>query len=167
MYSGLFCFIFVRIINNFFPNFMKNLFLLIIFVFNFSCMKDTFIVNPRSVKEAKETNAFIKEFVGDNSTISINNKEYFIEEVYLTYKIDSKNVYKQAVNLVFKLKDKRTKEINCPEDYTKFTIITDKEKYDFGNNSGYLVSSIPEKTSSFQLVYFDNEVEKIINFKEK
>ena len=43
----------------------------------------------------------------------------------------------------------------------------DKEKYDFGNNSGYLVSSIPEKTSSFQLVYFDNEVEKTINFKEK
>ncbi len=146
---------------------MKNLFLLIILVFNFSCMKDTFIVNPRSVKEAKETNAFIKEFVGDNSTISIDNKEYFIEEVYLTYKIDSKNVYKQAVNLVFKLKDKRTKEINCPEDFTKFTIIADKKKYDFGNNSGYLVSSIPEKTISFQLVYFDNGVEKIINFKEK
>ena len=110
---------------------MKNLFLLIILVFNFSCMKDTFIVNPRSVKEAKETNAFIKEFLGDNSMISINNKEYFIEEVYLTYKIDSKNVYKQAVNLVFKLKDKRTKEINCPEDFTKFTIIADKKKYDF------------------------------------
>ena len=135
--------------------------------FNFSCMKDTFIVNPRSVKEAKETNAFIKEFVGDNSIISTYNKEYFIEEVYLTYKIDSKNVYKQAISLVFKIKDQNTKEINCPEDYTKFTIIADKEKYDFGNNSGYLVSSIPEKTSSFQLVYFDNEVEKIINFKEK
>ena len=146
---------------------MKNLFLIIVLVFNFSCMKDTFIVNPRSVKEAKETNAFIKEFVGDNSIISIDNKEYFIEEVYLTYKIDSKNVYKQAISLVFKIEDQNTKEINCPEDYTKFTIIADKEKYDFGNNSGYLVSSIPEKTSSFQLVYFDNEVEKTINFKEK
>ena len=39
-------------------------------------MKDTFIVNPRSVKEAKERNAFIKEFIGDNSIISIDNKEY-------------------------------------------------------------------------------------------
>ena len=85
----------------------------------------------------------------------------------MTYKIDSKNVYKQAISLVFKIKDQNTKEINCPEDYTKFTIIADKEKYDFGNNSGYLVSSIPEKTSSFQLVYFDNEVEKTINFKER
>jgi hypothetical protein len=146
---------------------MKNLFLSIILVFNFSCMKDTFIVNPRSIKEAKETNAFIKEFVGNNSNILIDNKEYLIEEVYLTYKIDSKNVYKQAVNLVFKLKNQSTKEINCPDDYTKFTIIANKEKYDFGNNSGYLVSSIPKKTSAFQLVYFDNQVKKIINFKEK
>ena len=136
-------------------------------IFNLSCMKDNIIVNPRSVKESKESNAFIKEFVGDASVISINNDEYLIEEVYLTYKIDSEEVHKQAVSLVFRMLNKKTKEINCPEDYTKFEIIVDKKNYLLYNNSGYLVSSIPINTNSFQLEYYDNKNKEIINFKEK
>jgi hypothetical protein len=130
-------------------------------------MKDTFIVNPRSVKESKESNAFIKEFVGDTSVISINNDEYLIEEVYLTYLIDSEKVHKQAVSLVFIMLNKKTKEINCPEDYKKFEILIDKKKFELGNRSGYLVSSIPLNTSNFQLIYFDNKNKHVVNFREK
>ena len=146
---------------------MKKLFLLIIIFFNFSCMKDTFIVNPRSIKEAKERNAFIKEFMGDGSVISFEGNEYLIDEVYLTYGIDSKKVHKQAVFLIFKTINTKTRKIDCPDDYTKFEIIIDTIKYDLGERTHSLESTIPTSTSDFVLVYYDNKIKKIINFKEK
>ena len=146
---------------------MKNLFLIIILVFNFSCMKDTFIVNPRSIKEAKERKAFIKEFIGDNTIISFEGNEYLINEVYLTYGIDSKKVHKQAVSLVFKTVNNKTQKFDCPDDYTKFEIIIDTVKYDLGERTHSLESTIPIGTSNFLLVYYDNKIKKIINFKEK
>ena len=146
---------------------MKKLFLLIIIFFNFSCMKDTFIVNPRSIKEAKERNAFIKEFMGDGSVISFEGNEYLINEVYLTYGIDSKKVHEQAVSLVFKTINNKTQKFDCPDDYTKFEIIIDTIKYDLGERTHSLESTIPTSTSDFVLVYYDNKIKKIINFKEK
>jgi hypothetical protein len=133
-------------------------------------MKDTFIVNPRSIKESKESKAFIKEFVGDKPIISIDNKKYLLREVYLTYKIDSKKVYKQAVSLIFKTINIKTKDIDCPNDYTKFEIIVDETKYNLGNNSNNLVCdypSIPIKTNNFLLIYYDNQIKRVVKFKEK
>jgi hypothetical protein len=148
-------------------HFMKNIFILTIFIINFSCMKDTFIVNPRSVKESKEFNAFIREFVGDTSVISIDNKNYLLNEVYLTYKVDSKNVYKRAISLVFKTVNKDSKVNDCPNDYTKFEILIDTSKYNLGENSRNLVSHIPDDTKKFTLVYYDKNIQRVINFKEK
>lgn len=130
-------------------------------------MKDTFIVNPRSVKEAKERNAFIKEFMGDDNVISFEGNEYLIDEVYLTYGIDSKKVHKQAVSLIFKTINTKTRKIDCPDDYAKFEIIIDTINYDLGERSHSLESTIPTSTSDFVLVYYDNKIKKIINFKEK
>ena len=129
-------------------------------------MKDTFIVNPRSIKEAKERNAFIKEFIGDNTIISFEGNEYLINEVYLTYGIDSKKVHKQAVSLVFKTINNKTQKFDCPDDYTKFEIIIDTIKYDLGERTHSLESTIPTSTKDFVLVYYDNKIKKIINFKE-
>jgi hypothetical protein len=128
-------------------------------------MKDTFIQFPNSVKESKERNAFIKEFLGDNSVISIDNK-YLLKEVYLTYYIDSKKVYKQASSLIFKAINLKTKEFDCPEDYTKFKIVIDEMQYDLGNVSRNLACEIPVSTNHFKLVYYDNGVKRVINFKE-
>lgn len=130
-------------------------------------MKDTFIVNPRSIKEAKERNAFIKEFIGDNTIISFEGNQYLINEVYLTYRIDNKKVYKQAVSLVFKTINNKTQKFDCPDDYTKFEIIIDTIKYDLGETTHSLESTIPTNTSDFVLVYYDNKIKKIIKFKEK
>jgi hypothetical protein len=141
--------------------------IIIIIIMCFSCMKDTFIVNPRSVKEAKERNAFIKEFVGDTSVISIDNNNYLLKEVYLTYMIDSKMVHKQAINLVFKTANIESGLFDCPSDYTKFEINIDNKKNDFGINSRNLVSEIPINSTYFTLVYYDDGIKRIINFKEK
>ena len=54
---------------------MKYIFMTF-FILNISCMKDTIIVNPRSIDEAKQRNAFIKEFIGDNTIISFEGNEY-------------------------------------------------------------------------------------------
>lgn len=140
-----------------------------IFVINFSCMKDTIIVNPRSIKESKERNAFIKEFVGDKSIITIDNNKYLLKEVYLTYKIDSKKAHKKAVSLIFKIMNLKTQEFECP-DYTNFEIIARNLKYDLGERSRSLVNdhpSIPINTSNFTLNYYDNKIKRVINFKEK
>ena len=145
---------------------MKNKLFLSIFILNFSCMKDTFIVNPRSVKEAKESNAFIREFIGDTTIISFDHKNYLIDEVYLTYKVDSEKVYKQAISLVFKTINTENNIFDYPNDYTKFEILVDTMKYDLYHNNN-LVSDIPENTKYFKLVYFDNNVKRVINFKEK
>ena len=130
-------------------------------------MKDTFIQSPNSVKESKERNAFIKEFVGDNSVISIGNNKYLLKEVYMTYSIDSKKVYKQASTLIFKTINLKTKEFDCPEDYTKFKIVIDEMEYDLGDVSSNLASEIPVSANYFKLIYYDNGVERIINFNEK
>ncbi len=156
---------------------MKNLLVAIILIFNFSCKKEI-LVNPDSIKEAKECSkyikdlngcsmAFIKEFVGDNSIISIENNKYLIKEVYMTHMVDHDTVYKHATSLLFKTFDLKRKTFGCPEDYTKFEIIADKISYTLGNNSDKLVSYIPITTSYFQLVYYDNKEKKVINFKEK
>ena len=147
---------------------MKKKIIVPIIIMCFSCMKETFIVNPRSVKEAKECNAFIKEFVGDKTMIEIENKKYIIEEVYLTYKVDSKKVYKQAVNLVFKFIDLKSQQINCPDDYTRFEIVTDNLNYNLGYQARNLISRIPIETTNFTLNYHDdNGIKRFINFKEK
>ncbi len=137
------------------------------FILNISCMKDTIIVNPRSIDEAKQRNAFIKEFIGDNTVISFESNEYLIKEVYLTYGIDSEKVHKQAVSLIFKTINSKTLKIDCPDDYTNFEIIVDTTKYNLGERTHSLVSRIPISTSNFVLVYYDNKIKKIINFKEK
>jgi len=129
-------------------------------------MKDTFIQSPDSVKESKERNAFIKEFVGDNSVISIDNNKYLLKEVYLTYSIDSKKVYKHASSLIFKTINIKTKKFDCPEDYTKFKILIDEMQYDLGDVSSNLACEIPVSTNYFKLIYYDNGVKRIINFKE-
>ncbi|MCC9073267.1 hypothetical protein LNQ49_16945 [Flavobacterium sp. F-65] len=129
-------------------------------------MKDTFIQSPNSVKESKERNAFIKEFVWDNSVISIDNNKYLLKEVYLTYSIDSKKVYKQVSSLIFKTIDLKTKEFDCPEDYTKFKIVIDEIQYDLGDVSRNLACEIPVCTNYFKLIYYDNGVKRSINFKE-
>jgi hypothetical protein len=131
-------------------------------------MKDTFIVYPLSIKESKERNAFIKEFVGDTSVISFKNNDYLLDEIYLTYKIDSKKVHKQAITLVFKTIDIKTQKFDCPDDYSKFEIIIDTKKYGLGRNSFNLsCRNIPIDTKNFKLIYYDNNIKKVINFKEK
>ena len=146
---------------------MRKLVIIITLFLNYSCMKDTFIQSPNSVKESKERNAFIKEFVGDNSVISIGNNKYLLKEVYMTYSIDSKKVYKQASTLIFKTINLKTKEFDCPEDYTKFKIVIDEMEYDLGDVSSNLASEIPVSANYFKLIYYDNGVERIINFNEK
>ncbi|NHN25700.1 hypothetical protein FIA58_008415 [Flavobacterium jejuense] len=146
---------------------MRNIFIMSILIINFSCSKDDFIVNPRSVKESKERNAFIKEFVGDNSIITINNNKYLLKEIYLSYKIDSKKVHKQAMSLIFKTIDFKTQKLDCPDDYTKFELIVGDKKYDMSTNSRNLVSTIPINTSNFTLIYYDKKIKNSINFKEK
>jgi hypothetical protein len=130
-------------------------------------MKDTFIVYPLSIKESKERNAFIKEFVGDTSVISFKNNDYLLDEIYLTYKIDSKKVHKQAITLVFKTIDIKTQKFDCPDDYSKFEIIIDTKKYGLGRNSFNFFSEIPVNSKYFSLVYYDNNIRKVVNFKEK
>lgn len=145
---------------------MKHI-IMTFFILNFSCMKDSIIVNPRSVKEAKERNAFIKEFIKDDSVIFIDGNEYLINEVYLTYGIDSEKVHKQSVSLIFKTINSKTQKDDCPDDYSKFKIIVDTTKYNLGERTHSLVSTIPISTSNFVLVYYDNNIKKSINFKEK
>jgi hypothetical protein len=131
-------------------------------------MKDTFIVYPLSIKESKDRNAFIKEFEADTSVISLNDNDYLLDEVYLTYKIDSKKVHKQAITLVFKTINLKTQEFDCPDDYSKFEIFIDSTKYSLGRNSFNLsCREIPINTKKIKLIYYDNNIKKVINFKEK
>ena len=130
-------------------------------------MKDTFIVSPLSIKKSKERNAFIKEFEADKSIISFNDNNYLLDEVYLTYKIDSEKVYKQVITLVIKTIDIKTHKFDCPDDYSKFEIIIDTTIYDLGRNSFNFFSEIPVNSKYFTLVYYDNNIRKVVNFKEK
>lgn len=155
---------------------MKKLILSIILIVTISCKNDI-LVNPNSIKEAKEcrkyirtingcSSAFIKKFAGDNSVILIDNNKYFIQEVYLTYMVNHDTVFNHAVNLIFKTYNYNTKQFECP-DYTKFEIIADS-KYTLGDTSNNLVAhDIPVNTSHFQLVYYDNKLRRVINFREK
>ena len=60
----------------------------------------------------------------------------------------------------------KTQKNDCPDDYTKFEIIVDTIKYDLGERTHSLESKIPTSTSDFVLVYYDNKIKKIINFKK-
>lgn len=144
---------------------MKYLIILIL-VLNISC-KDNYITIPRNLNEAKERKAFIKEFVGDKSIISINNKNYLIKVVYLTYLIDSKNVHKQACSLIIKTIDCKTQNNKFPMEYLNIKIKIDKSYFNVYNRYLNLVCDIPEDTKVFQLMYFENKIEKVINFKQK
>lgn len=145
---------------------MRNILITTIFVINFSCMKDSIIVNPKNIKDSKERKAFIKEFIGDESIISIDGTRYLLKEVYLTYMIDSKKVHKQAVSLIFKTINLKTQNIECP-DYTKFEVIVGDIKCDLGERSNNLVSDIPINTNNFSLNYYDNKTKRVIKFKDK
>jgi hypothetical protein len=144
---------------------MKNIFISLIFFSCFACLQDNIIVNPRSIKESKKHNAFISEFVGDKSFIKLGTDKYFIGEVYLTYKIDSKKVHKNAISLLFKTINIKSKKFECP-DYTKFKIIADGLVYDLGNDSNNLECSIPIDTTNFLLIYLDGAEETKINYKK-
>jgi hypothetical protein len=143
----------------------KTLFILIIAI-NTSCMKDTIIVNPDSIKIAKETGAFIKEFECDTSVIVFNNNKYEIEEVYITYLIDSKKVYKHTTNLLIKTYDIKNKKYDFP-DTTFFEIMIDSVNYNVGWRSRKLESEIPLNSNHFTLIYYDKDIKRVINFKEK
>jgi hypothetical protein len=146
---------------------MKNLLFLIILIVSFSCLHDSIIVNPNSIQESKARGAFIKEFIGDEQIIEIDSNKYLIKEVYLTYMVDSKKVHKQVSSLVFKTIDLKNRKFDYPDDYTKFEIIVDRTNFEIGVRSGNLVSDIPFNTSSFKLIYNDNGIKSISNFKEK
>lgn len=141
--------------------------ILTFFVFLFSCMKDTFILSPLSINHAKERNAFIKEFVTNDSIVFFNGNEYLFEEVYLTYMVDSKKVYTDAISLIIKTKNIKSQKFECPDDYSKFEIVIDTIKYDMGSNAFNLFSNIPKNTSYFTLNYNDNNVTRIVHFYEK
>ena len=141
--------------------------ILTFFVFLFSCMKDTFILSPLSINHAKERNAFIKEFVTNDSIVFFNGNEYLFEEVYLTYMVDSKKVHKNALRLVFKTKNTKSQKFECPDDYSKFEIVIDTIKYELGSNAFNLYCRIPINTSYFTLNYNDNNVTRIVHFYEK
>lgn len=145
---------------------MRKIFILLILIVTFSC-QDSIIVNPNSIIESKARGAFIKEFKGDEQIVKIDNNKYLIKEAYLTYLVDSKKVHKQASSLVFKTIDLKNRKFDYPDDYTKFEIIVDRTKFRIGVRSGNLVSDIPFNTSSFKLIYYDNGIKSVINFKEK
>ena len=81
--------------------------------------------------------------------------------------VDSKKVHKQVSSLVFKTIDFKNRKYDYPDDYTNFEIIVDRTKFKIGVRSGNLVSDIPFNTSSFKLIYNDNGIKSISNFKEK
>jgi hypothetical protein len=130
-------------------------------------MKDTIIVNPRSLSEAKDSGAFIKEFEAENSVIQFNNNDFIIKEVYLTYLIDSEKVYNHTYNLVFRTYDVKNKKYDSP-DYRFFNVSIDSTNYNIGHRSRKLIcGDIPINTENFKLIYNDNNIKKTINFKEK
>jgi hypothetical protein len=145
---------------------MRNIFVVSILTVILSC-HDSIIVNPNSIKESKVRDAFIKEFISDEQIIVIDSNKYLIKEVYITYMVDSKNVYKHTASLIFKTIDLKTRKFDYPNDYTKFEIIVDKTKFDISVRSGNLVSDIPVNTSSFELNFNDNGKKRVIYFKEK
>ena len=143
---------------------MRNIFIFTILIISFSCQHDSRIVNPNSIKASKERDAFIKEFIGDEQLILIDSNKYLIKEVYLTYMVDSKKVHKQAASLVFKTIDLKNRKFDYPDDYTKFKIVINKVKFDISVRSGNLVADIPANTSSFDLIFNDNGIKRVINF---
>ena len=52
-------------------------------------------------------------------------------------------------------------------EYLNIKIKIDKSYFNVYNRYLNLVCDIPEDTKVFQLMYFENKIEKVINFKQK